>query len=80
MIHIVGMIRPGQYEKELFEMLSLILILSVIWVISEAVEGVQDIRAIVVPFAQSWYGTLITIAVVAWVTYRWYQARQQCGK
>ena len=60
-------------------MLGLILFLGVIWVISEAVEGIQDIRAIIVPFAQSWYGILITIAVVAWVTYRWYQAKQRCG-
>ena len=76
----VGMIRLVNYWKEMLVMLGLILFLAVIWVISEAVEGIGDIRAIIAPFAHSWYGILITVVVVAWVTYRCYQAKQRCGK
>ena len=59
-------------------MLGFIAFLIVVWGISEVVKGFQEIRAVIVPVAQSWYGILITVLVVAWVTFRCYHAKQRC--
>ena len=61
-------------------MLSLIVVLVVIGGLAEVLKEFREIRAVIAPVAQSWWGILITIAVTAWVTFRCCQAKQRYGK
>ena len=57
-------------------MLSLIVVLVVVGGLAEVLKGFREIRAVIAPVAQSWWGILITIAV----TFRCCQAKQRYGK
>lgn len=61
-------------------MLSLIVVLVVVGGLAEVLKGFREIRAVIAPVAQSWWGILITIAVTAWVTFRCCHAKQRYGK
>ena len=49
--------------------------LIVLFVISSVCDALEEITCVIAPMARSSMGILITIAVTAYVTYRWYRAR-----
>ena len=48
----------------------------VCYVIASVCDVLEDITCVIYPVMHSGAGILITIAVTAYLTYRWYRARQ----
>ena len=46
-----------------------------LYLFASMMEALEEISAVVAPVMHSGVGILLTIAVTAFVTYRWYRAR-----
>ena len=49
--------------------------LPVMFVLASVCDVLEEITYVIAPVMHSSAGILITIAVTAWLTYRWYRAR-----
>ena len=55
--------------------MSLIAVIVVLYLVGEFLEGVDLFFGRIASFMNSDIGMVLTIAVVVWLTYRWYKAR-----
>ena len=79
-VHIDGVTGSSPVQTTQSRIITRIVLLIALYVLASVFEALDEIVAVLAPVMNSGIGMVVTVAVTAYVTYRWYMKRRRAER